>query len=64
VNDALKALDVSYLLEKLGLLVGWESIESRLDRSKDFRALETGNLDIRHICESRVERTVRENGPF
>jgi hypothetical protein len=47
-------------------LVSGESIESSLDSSKDFRALESGNLDIRHSCdgESVIQRKVWQIGSF
>jgi hypothetical protein len=53
---------MTYLLEKLGLLVSGKSIEGGFDVSEDLRALETGNLDFRHVVElrkSKNKRTVR-----
>jgi hypothetical protein len=47
---------MTYLLEKLGLLVSGKSIEGGFDVSEDLRALETGNLDVRHVVELRKSK--------
>lgn len=47
---------MTYLLEKLGLLVSGKSIEGGFDVSEDLRALETGNLDFRHVVELRKSK--------